>query len=343
MKKIINIALLGVISLAVFNSCSKEIDPIFGSVNYNATAYSQFMDVESDFVVNKLNALGEAANGEGIIEIKLMGPPSTVARTVNFTISDRGNLLDDEGAVVATPATSAMYTLSSNSFTVAAGETSGSVAVTLINLELPLEETVYFDIELTSGDVDPSTFAAEAMVTLFKKDFCPYTKADLIGDWAVVENAARSLTFTGTYHISDGGDNILLFTESFWFTGPGTIWGETITDIGEPVPVVLDDSDPITPVVYIQAPQYLMTTEGIYPYWISDRNTYNGNNDFDWDFQYCNKTLTMYFYIPYDGADGGLVDIVDVTLDWSGSKKIAYVNRTPMPDFNYSKLIDHRK
>lgn len=339
MKNILKITLVTMIGLIMFSSCEDAWDPIFKAADGTGTSYTQFMTDGSDFTVNKLNAAGESANATYDVSIQVLGSPSSTARTVNFSVSDHGVVVDDDDDTVMVPATAAMYTLSANSFTVEPGTTYGTITVTLVNLELPLEETVYFDIELTGGDIENAGNTTEGIVTLFKKNFCPYTKADLIGDWDVVEEAARGLTFNGTYHVSDGGTNILLFTESFWFTGPGSIWGETITDIGDPVPVVLDDSDPINPVVYIEAPQYLMTTDGAYEYWISDKNTYNGNNDWDWDFQYCDKTLRMYFYVPYGGATGGLVDIINVTMDWSGVKKVAYVDRTPIPDFNYSKLI----
>ena len=328
--------------IGMFTACEEEDRPYKQLTDDITGGVVQFTTTSYDLVVNRFNAEGNPENATYSLSVKVLGPPTNADRTVTCNISNHGVVVDDDGDTIMVPADEDMYELSSTSFTIKAGATTGSVDITLLNLKLPLEETVYFDFEITGGDIELATNTTKTMVKMFKKNFCPYTKADLVGDWDVVEHGYYA-DYYGTYHVSDGEGDTLIFTNSFWYTAPTSIWGEKVIDVGDPVKVILDMSDPINPNIYMAPPQYLMTTldpngTDQYPYWIADMNTYTGSTDYTWEFEYCDKSVTMYYCIPYAAADGGLVDIVSVTMSWAGNKKVAYINHSINYDnFNFIK------
>lgn len=329
--------LLVVLSGTLLNSCYKDT-PMFHDPVDGDAQYVQFITGNQEFTMNKLNANNEAEDLTVPISVKMLGSAASSDITVDFDIILQEEVVNGD---TIQPLTADMFSLSGNSFTINAGSFSGALDVTFKNLELPLEETRCFTIKLKDGTLPTYSVNNEIVYTIFKKDFCPYDPGDLVGNWDVVENGYYD-DYTETYNISAGEGDTLIFTNSFWYNAPTQIWGETVIDVGDPVKVVFDDSDPINPVVYMAKAQYLQTTldpNGVdeYTYWIADWNTYDDNSDSPWIFEYCAQTLYMNFYIPYGAADGGLVDIVEVTLDWSGGKKIAYVNHHY--DVDYNRII----
>jgi hypothetical protein len=317
--------LLAVFTGIVFLGSCYEETKLYHSPESGDGQYAQLFTTEVQLDINKLDAQGNAIDIEVPIYVKLLGETPSTDMTIPFEITTEGLSVD------FTPATSDMYSFAANEFVIPAGQDYGSVNITLINAALPLEEGVSFILKLADGAVGTADVGSEMIVTLFKKDFCPFTKEDLVGDWNVVELGYYD-NYNGTYHITSGPGNTLLFTESFWYTGPSSIWGETVIDVGDPVSVVFDDTDPLNPNIYMEQAQYLMTTldpNGVdeYTYWIADWNTYDMTDEFPWILNSCERTLYMNFYIPYGAPDGGLVDIVEVVLDYSGVKT-AYVKRT---------------
>jgi len=323
MKNKILILLVVLTGAVILNSCYKE-SKLFHDPESGDTQYAQFFTDNARFEVNKLNAQGEPANLDVTIDVKILGDLPSTDLNVDYEITT-------EGIADSVAASSDMYSFAANSFTVPAGQDYGSVTMTLINQALPLDTSVMFKLRLKEGSVKLAGNSTEMLVTLYKKNFCPYVKEDLVGDWSVVEIGYYD-NYNETYHITAGEGDTLWFTNSFWYNAPTAIWGETITDMGEPVPVIFDASDILNPNVYMARQQYLQTTDDTYAYWISDMNTYGGNNDNPWVYDFCAKTLDMYFYIPYGAPDGGLVDIVSVTLDYSGTKKVAYVKHSYQND-----------
>lgn len=293
--------------------------------------------------MNKLDANNDPSDLVTTIDIKVLGPAPTSDLTVDFDITLEG-YINGEDTVIA--ATTDMFTLSATSFTVPAGSSMGSIDLTLVNLGMPLQQGVSFKIKLKDGSVPVYTVNNEAIYTLYKKDFCPWEVADFVGDYDVTYTSAWGVDISETWTIADTEDGNMTI-DGIWYGGPPAIWGETM--VGSSVPTIIDieASDPASPVITIPlnedgTAQFLnSSTDGsaVYDYYVFDLNTKEGNEDYNWELDYCGQTLTIFVGIGPDDYSAYYDYIIGYIIDY-GAKKI-YVNyeENSNPLFNIKNVV----
>ena len=166
MNKNLIIYLSMILGVLTFVSCEKDEIIDFHSPSDSDASYVQWTASSTTpiYYVNKLNAAGEYANATFGMTVKLVGSVSSSASTVSYTISTTDL---PAGYNAADPA---MYQFSSDAFVVEAGASTGSLSLTLVNLELPLADSVSFVMTL-NAPAGTTVLGEESMIiTMYKKD-----------------------------------------------------------------------------------------------------------------------------------------------------------------------------
>lgn len=198
------------------SSCYEKTE-LFHTPEDGDAQFVQLVFGDQSIVMDKLDGNGDPANYVTSIDVKVLGPAPTSDLTVDYDILFTG--LPD-GLI---PATAAMIDLSAASFTVPAGSSSGSIDLTFVNLEIPLEEAVSFKIMLEDGTVPAYTVSNEAIYTIFKQDYCPFVAADLVGDYNGTGSAHANIVTIAL----EGTDQLRIFELGEFIQ---SAWGENWTD-----------------------------------------------------------------------------------------------------------------
>jgi hypothetical protein len=220
MKNIIKYTLIFVIGLLSLSSCEEtESNWDIMTKDYdqnNATYYVQFLNASASYET-AIDADGLPTNIVTTVGVALLGAPQASDIQVDLTVDPASTLESN------------MYTLSANSITIPAGETSGSVTLMAVADEMPEDQTL--NLVITMSDNVPAAPSANVLNYSMKRiKFCPWTAADMVG------------TYTGSDYngyAGEGADGykfevFMLDDTHIEVSGLGqhlysTIWGEVVT------------------------------------------------------------------------------------------------------------------
>ncbi len=224
----LNKILIGLLSCVAFISCDMPDETTFDSytknvdLNANSNRYFQFAN-STQSLKTEVSDEGGIIEIETNIDVVILGTPSSEDISVNIAIDESNTEISSD-----------MYTLSSNEITILKGETSGSITLTTIAVNMPVDEELKFVMTLDMGDQNASK-GTTLNYTLKRSAFCPLTDSanDFVGSWSGIDNASE--VNTATYPITKelvAGDAGIVTIDGLgfgWLTDPG-YWGETIVD-----------------------------------------------------------------------------------------------------------------
>jgi len=268
MKNIIKYLLILVAGALVLSSC-EDLESNYAAMtkdyDKNATTYYiQFLNASQEFATD-IDEAGDPTDIVTTVGVALLGPPQSSDITVTLSLNADATV------------SSSMYQLSSNTITIPAGGTAGSVDLTFLASEMPEDEALDFILDMDAGGAEASS-AFQLNYEVLRIKFCPLEDLnDMAGNWGAVDDWGdiENVTF------AVDGDN-------FTMTGLSTgwlldVWGETVLEM-TPAVVTMNPNGTL-----VIEEQYYCTTdyEGApYDYSIVGSGT--------WDN--CKKTM----YIEYD-------------------------------------------
>lgn len=233
MKNIYKIITLIVVTLFVTASCEYDDsnwDQQTKKVDANASYYVQFTDA-AQTAETSVSLSGALVDIETTVAITLMGVPQSQDITVNLNL-DSSNTIDPN-----------MYVLSSNSITIPAGQTSGSVTFKTVAENMPIGEIVKFALTLDAGEHNsPNEKGLSLLYNLKRIEFCPLVNgsADFAGSWSVTSDLNTGSTANPAWYTEDGFSAVangsdkldvtgigVSFMQGFWEENP--VSGGTIT------------------------------------------------------------------------------------------------------------------
>lgn len=282
-------------------SCDEEIafDAMTSAPDASAGYYLQFINAAQSFETGVTEA-GGLVEIEKPIGVVLMGMPQSQDIQINLAVDPSSTF----GA--------GMYTLSSNSITIPAGKTSGSVTFKTIAAKMPVGQTLKLVLKIDAGEHNsPNPTAIQLTYNVKRIEFCPLVNgaADLVGSWSgddAFYNSSITTVLEGTDLEVSGMSNSFI---ADW-------WGEPVVSGGSCTMIVKGNGK-------VEIPrQYIYTT------------IYDGAN-YDYEIQGSGKwencagkprlLITYDIYYPGDEKglaatyssylDGATVLTADITLD----------------------------
>ncbi len=176
MKNIIKLLFVFIASLTMLISCEQletNFDALTKAPDANASYYLQFINASKSFETGVSEA-GDLVEVQTKVSVVLMGMPQSQDITVK--------LVADPSSTIG----STMYTLSANSITIPAGQTSGAVSLTTHAAKMPVGQTVKLALKIDAGDHNsPNANGTSLLYNLKRIEFCPLTnaQADFVGAW----------------------------------------------------------------------------------------------------------------------------------------------------------------
>ncbi|MBN2820837.1 MAG: DUF1735 domain-containing protein [Bacteroidales bacterium] len=175
MKNIIKFLFVFIAAGALFTSCDKltYFEENSHAPDANATYYLQFINASKTFETG-VSLTGGLVEVQSSIAVVLMGLPQSQDITVNLVL-DPSSTFD-----------ASMYTLSANTITIPAGQTSGSVNFSTVAENMPVGETLKFVLNMDAGEHNnPNPAALQLKYNIKRIEFCPLANgaADLVGTW----------------------------------------------------------------------------------------------------------------------------------------------------------------
>lgn len=233
----------------------------------NTTYYVQFLNATAAYQTS-FTADGTPTNVDTKISVALLGAPQSSDVSIPLEIDGTSTLASN------------MYTLSANSITIAAGETSGSVDLTVIASEMPDCDPLSLVVNLNAG----ANNATQGTVLNygFKKNSALGDLNDWTGSWAGTDTEGFETAVVTAYDadvFTIDGLNV------GWMTG---WWGEEITE-QIPLEASMNGDGTIT-----IARQYYMTTlyaGAPYRYECEGSGTWDG----------CSKGMIITYNMYYEG------------------------------------------
>ena len=287
MKNIIRYILIFVIGTLVLSSCEDTVSNWDAMTNdydkNNTTYYIQFLNASASYET-AIDADGLPTNIETTVGVALLGAPQSSDVTVDL-VADASSTM-----------TSAMYTLSSSSITIPAGQTSGSVGLIALADEMPEDETLSLVMNMDAGGSEAST-AFQLNYDMLRIKFCPLIDYnDLVGSWTGFDSwnyPTEVVTFLD-------GDNFMIDGLGVgWMTG---WWGEVIIT-EEPLIVTMNPDGTLV----IDEQPYMTTT------WNGDpQPAYSLSGTGKWDN--CKKTLLIDYVFIQGGGPLNYEFIENITL-----------------------------
>jgi len=275
MKNIIKYILILVIAVVGMSSC-EDLESNFDALTKdydksNATYYVQFLNASASYET-AIDEAGLPTNIETTVGVALLGAPQSSDIQVELSVDPASTLESN------------MYTLSSSSITIPAGETSGSVTLTALAEEMPEDEVLNLVVNMAEGV--PAAPSANVLNYAMKRiKFCPLLDLnDLVGNWSGFDNWGYG---TKVVTSLDGDNFMIIGLNEDWMQDA---WGEEIQEI---IPVVMTMNPNGTLVI---DRQYYMTT-----LWDGAPYRYEVSGTGKWDN--CNKTLSIEYEIFYEGDD----------------------------------------
>ena len=246
MKNMIKYVLIFVVGALVLSSC-EDLESNYAAMTNdydknNATYYIQYLNATQSFET----AIDEAGQPTDIVTsvgVALQGAPQSSDVTVTLVVATESTLPSDA------------YSLSANSITISAGETSGSVGLTVFADKMTENEVVNLVLNMDAGGAEAAT-AAQLDYALKRIKFCPLDDMnDLVGKWSGLDDWGNTEKMETS--VVDG-EFMLTELGTVWL---GDIWGEPILAMN---PVVVTMNPNGTLVIEEQA--YCTTTYDGAPY-----------------------------------------------------------------------------
>lgn len=217
MKNMIKYVLIFVVGALVLSSC-EDLESNYAAMTNdydpnNTTYYIQYLNATQYFET----AIDEAGLPTDIVTtvgVALLGAPQSSDVSVSLVVAPESTLPSDA------------YTLSSQSITIPAGETSGTVDLTVLADQMTENEVVDLVLNMDAGGAEAAT-AAQLNYSLKRIKFCPLEDlADLAGnwggvdDWGISEKAVTEVV-DGAFMLSELGTGWL-----------AEAWGESMVTMG---------------------------------------------------------------------------------------------------------------
>ena len=292
MKKVIKYLLIFVIGGTFLSSCEQpesNWDLMTGDYDKNSTThYVQFVNSTGSFET-AIDANGDPKDIITTVEVALMGAPQASAITINLS-KDASSTISDN-----------MYKLSSNSITIPAGGSSGSVTLTSIASEMVEDATVKLILNMDAGGVEAVT-GIQANYSLKRIKFCPWAVDDMVGDYSGTDLAWYSGgTAAVSFKVAKVDDTHIAV--SGMGSAQWVAWGEAITG-GDEVVILVNPNGTLS-----FENQYLTNTDNVWDYYMGP-----GGGTAKWDG--CNLSFDIPFYVHWDDGYGD-----DITAHSSFKKK----------------------
>ncbi len=220
MKKAIKYILIFIIGGVFLSSCEDKLsnwDAMTKDYDKsNLTYYIQFLNATASFET-AVDAEGNPSDIVTAVGIALLGAPQSSDITVNLMVNPSSTLTEN------------MYSLSSNSITIAVGATSGSVTLTAIASEMVEDEIATLVLDMDAGGAE-ATSAYQLNYSLKRIKFCAWAVDDMVGTYTgsdyngYAASGSAGLPFEvfkkDDTHIEVSGMGQHLYS---------VIWGETVT------------------------------------------------------------------------------------------------------------------
>jgi len=283
MKRIIKYLLILVIGGAFFTACEQPESNWNTMTNdynkSNTTYYVQFMQSSGNFQT----AIDDNGAPENIVQpiaVSLLGAPQASDVTVTLSKNSSSTMGDN------------MYSLSSNTITIPAGATSGSVILTALAAEMVEDETVTLVLDMDAGGAE-ATSAFQINYNLKRIKFCTLDDLnDLVGSWKGTDTEGNPSQVVTTV---DGETFFIDGLNVGWMTG---YWGEVVVT-QTPLVTIMNPNGTLE----IELQDYMTTT------WNGDPQPgYSVSATGLWDN--CKKTMV----IDYDLHQGGGV-LISISED----------------------------
>jgi hypothetical protein len=237
----------------------------------NSTYFIQFLNATAS-CETAIDAEGLPTNIETTVGVALLGAPQSSDVSVT--------LVADPSSTLA----SNMYILSSNSITIPAGSTSGSVTLTALADEMPEDEPLKLVLNMDAGGAEASS-ANQLNYDMLRIKFCPLEDMnDLVGEWTGFDSwnyPTEVVTFLDGENFMIDGLGVGWMTD--W-------WGEVVIT-QDPLIVTMNPDGTLV----IDEQPYMTTT------WNGDpQPAYSVSGTGKWDN--CKKTLIIdYVFIQGGG------------------------------------------
>ncbi|MEO9571340.1 MAG: DUF1735 domain-containing protein [Polaribacter sp.] len=285
--------IIAIFTLAI--SCTETED------NFEALTSKLDLNAASKYYVQFTNAAQTSETGvaltgdlveiETTVAVTLMGAPKNEDISVDFALDPSSTLSSD------------MFTLSANSITIPAGETSGSVDFSTIAENMPVGETVNFILNLDAGENNsPNSNGTVLNYTLKRIEFCPLTNGsvDFEGSWSVTTDVNTGSTGNPAWFTEVNFTTVANGTDKLDVSGLGEsfiagFWGEPVVSGGTFTMDIAPNGVVTIPRQYIYTTTYSGTN---YDYEIEGTGTWTNCGD--------KPTLTIAYDIYYPGASEGL-------------------------------------
>lgn len=283
MKNIIKILFVFIASGALLVSCYDDVETNFDELTKdpdpNATYYLQFVDAAQSLETG-VSESGGLVDIETTIAVSLMGMPASEDIKVDLTVDPSSTMESN------------MYTMSSQSITIPAGKTSGSINLVTIAEEMPVGEELNLIINMDAGEHNsPNSNGTKIDYNLLRINFCPL--ADLTGDLAGTWNGDDAFYSSLITAEVASATELTMFGMSKEFIEGW--WGEPIIEGGTCKMVVKGNGIVDIPRQYIYT-----TTYGGAPY------RYEIEGAGKWDNCGDKPKLLITYDIYYEGDDTGL-------------------------------------
>lgn len=304
MKSYIKIFIIIITGLLIIVACEKDKP----DNTYQGPLMVEFVQVDGEFNDEIFVLKEPVADVIDTVQIQFVGPQQGADKIISFSVDASSTAIEN-----------VHYSLPANTITIPKGSSTGNLLVTVLHSGFAIAEEATLVLTLDEdNEVKPIAQNNTFTVLLFKKNFCPYERDDIIGTWDITEYSLASAHggWTGEVTITAGeGDTILI--DGLWWGGPGDLWGEPMIQKW-PTKFIFDTSDEADPQLYIPYPQLLNQSvdpnDGtIYTYGIMQTPGTTGT------YEYCDQELIIYYDEVYNAQPTILQDRV-MTIVHIGSK-----------------------
>lgn len=276
--KIKYFTILSILSIITF-SCNWDdtnYELLTNAPESGAPYYIQFQNASKSLETG-VSTSGELVEIETTISVTILGTPLSEDLPIALSIDPSSTI------------ESSMYTLSSNSIIIKAGEITGSISYTSIAENMPIGEHLTLVMNLDMGEQNATT-GTQLNYDLLRINFCPWTVDEMVGTYTGEDtDPYNGGTMTGAkfevFKVDDTHIAVSGITQSLFAS-----WGETVTS-GDRVILEYQSNGGFT-----AENQFLSGTDNTWLYYfglLSDQKI-------KWDG--CEKTITIEYGFHWDDA-----------------------------------------
>lgn len=283
MKNILRTIFIFVVGALILVSCEKK-ETNFAAMTKdwdpnNTTYYLQFVKATQTLVTAIDYSDGSLIDISTTIGVALIGNPLSTAITIPISVDAASTISSD------------MYTLSSTSITIPAGKSSGSITITSVTENMPIDVPLTFIVKLGSSNDAPTGTTLTYTMKRFK--YCYTDLEALAGSYAGTDSDGYATNVSTKY------ENGVLYVNGIGEGWMVFYWGEPILERAW-LPMVVDQVSG----EFTIAKAYAMTTTWAgAPY----RYEVSGSGVFD----ACKGLMTVTANIYYEGDADATVTVVE--------------------------------